>query len=313
MEEFDPVEYKLLVHNPRISLRELAKNLDVSTPVVFHRLQEKMRSGSLLTFTTISTNYLNATMVTVFGTVDKERPFERIIDDLRDDGCVCYVAFCSPNMVIVTGILRQISDMEPFSKSVSSICQMSNPTLAIESLGRVGDNVPFQTVPADAILNDLDLRIISSLHHDCRKTCVKVAGQVGSSTKTVQKHIKKMVEKGLIEMWVLGDPAILRYVTTAIHVYVQEGVDVLSLAKELARRYPDEVYAFRRYLNLPNLISLASCHTTTSGLNRLVDELERDERIDKVMPNVVVRGVLFDTWRDEMLPKLVPPTSSGSV
>ena len=137
---------------------------------------------------------------------------------------------------------------------------MKDPTLAIELLGRIGDKVPFQTVRGEAALGALDLKIIGSLHHDCRKSSAKVAKEVGSSAKTVQKHINKMIKEGLIEMWVLGDPAVIRYATAAIHVHIREGVDLAALGMEMVRRFPNEVYAFRRYLNLPNLLSLASCH-----------------------------------------------------
>jgi DNA-binding Lrp family transcriptional regulator len=225
MGEFDPLEYRLLVQNPRISYRDLASKLGVSTPVLFNRLQQKFRSGSVSTFTTVSTNYLNATLVTVFGNIGTNKSIDCIINDLRQNGCVCYVAFCSANMVLVTGILHRTTDMEPFLKSVSEICQIAKPTLAIESLGRVGESVPFQSVPLDAKLSALDLKIISSLHHDCRKSCAKVANEVGASAKTIKKHIDRLIKEGLIEMWVLGDPAVLRYITTATHVHIQDGVD----------------------------------------------------------------------------------------
>ena len=119
MEEFDPLEYKLLVRNPRISYRDLANNLGVSIPVVFNRIQQKIRSGSLRTFTTISTNYLNASLVTVFGVVGRDGPIESMIDDLRKNGQVCYVAFCSPNMVIATGLLRHSDETDGFLESIS--------------------------------------------------------------------------------------------------------------------------------------------------------------------------------------------------
>jgi DNA-binding Lrp family transcriptional regulator len=304
MGDFDPREYLLLVQNPRISYRDLASKLGVSTPVEYKRMQQKCGSGALFTFSVISTSYLNATMVTVFGNTGTKRPIEDIIDDLRKNDCVCYATFCSANMILVTGLLRHTADMEHFLKFVSETCQMGEPTLAIESLGRVGDPLPFRQVSSEVKLSDLDLRIISSLHLDGRKSYGKISEEVGASTRTVQKHLERMIEEGSIEIWVLGDPAAIRYVTTAVHVHTKKGVNGNALGMEIIRRYPNEVYAFRRYCNLPNLISMSACHETMSGLNKLLDELAVDDRICNVVPNVVVRGALFDTWREKMLPKL---------
>jgi DNA-binding Lrp family transcriptional regulator len=304
MAEFDPLEYRLLVQNPRISYRDLASKLGLSTPQLFNRLQEKFRSGSLYTFTTISTNYLNATLVTVFGIAEMKRPMQCVIDDLRNNGCVCFTGFCSGNMVIITGLLHHPSDMEPFLRSISKICQIKKPTLAIDSLGRIGDSVPFQSVSTSSKLNALDLRIISALHNNVRKSNIQVAKEVGSSVKTVKKHIDRMIQEGLIETWVLGDPAVIRYISAATHVFMVEGVDGDVLGREIIRRFPDQVYAYRRYCNLPQLISLSSSHETASKLDQMLDELKKDGKILDVVPNVFIKVMVFDTWRERMLPKL---------
>jgi hypothetical protein len=74
------------------------------------------------------------------------------------------------------------------------------------------------------------------------------------------------------------------------------------LGLDIIHRLPEEAHTFRRYCNLPSLISMSACHETTAGLNKLLDDLVGGERISRVVPNVVVRGVLFDTWRERMLP-----------
>jgi DNA-binding Lrp family transcriptional regulator len=311
MAEFDPLEYRLLVQNPRISYRDLASKLGLSTPQLFNRLQDKYRSGSLYTFTTISTNYLNATMVTVFGIAEMKRPMQCVIDDLRNNGCVCFAGFCSGNMVIVTGLLHHPSDMEPFLRSISKICQLKKPTLAIDSLGRIGDSVPFQSVSTSSKLSELDLQIISSLHNNVRKSNTQVAKEVGSSVKTVKRHIDRMIQEGLIETWVLGDPAVIHYVSAATYVYIGDGVDGDVLGREIIRRFPDQVYAYRRYCNLPQLISLSSSHETASKLDQMLSELKTDDRILDVVPNVFIKVMVFDTWREGMLPKLENGTSQN--
>jgi DNA-binding Lrp family transcriptional regulator len=194
--------------------------------------------------------------------------------------------------------------MESFFRSVSKICQIKKPTLAIDSLGRIGDNTPFQSVSVNSKLSALDLRIISSLHNNARKSNTEVAKEVGSSVKTVKRHIDRMIKESLMEIWVLGDPAVIRYASAATYVYMGDGVDGDVLGREIIRRFPDQVYAYRRYCNIPQLISLSSCHETASKLDQMLDELKKDGRILDVVPNVFIKVVVFDTWREEMLPKL---------
>lgn len=181
---------------------------------------------------------------------------------------------------------------------------MKNPTLGIESLGRVGEQTPFRPVSPAVKLSELDLRMISSLHLDGRKSYGQIAREVGVTARTAQRHLERMIANGSIEIWVLGDPAVIRYITTAVHIYTKEGVNGNELGMDIIRRFPDEAYTFRKYCNLPNLISLSTCHKTTARLNSLLDELASDKRISSVVPNVVVRGALFDTWREKLLPKL---------
>jgi DNA-binding Lrp family transcriptional regulator len=304
MRDFDLQLYRLLVNDPRMPYRELASQMGVSTPVIYRYMQQECAAGRLSTVAVISASYLHATMVTISGQMDTKKPIEEVVDELRQDDSVIYVMLCSANMIYVSGLLRHKAEMDRFQEFVRDACQMRAPCLAVEALGRLGEVAPVQSVSSEEELSPLDLRIISSLHRDGRKTYDAIAKDVGASAKTARRHLDRMMTKGLIEIWVLGDPAPGRYLTTAIHVRANDGVDVNALGLDILHRFPDQVLTFRMYGNLPDTILVSASHETSSGLNKLLEKLVDDPRVCSVVPNIVFRVESFDTWREKMLPEL---------
>jgi DNA-binding Lrp family transcriptional regulator len=304
MNELEYKAFSLLVQNPRISYREMGSRLGISTTVVHKFMQLAYQSRAFNTVAVISTSYVKATMVTISGRMETERSIDEIVEDLRRNDNVLYYMICSSNMLYVAGLMRRTNDMGPFLKFVRETCHMKEPILAIESLGRLGDLVPFDPIAPEVKLSKLDLRIISSLHFDARKSYGDVAAEVGVTARTVRKHLERMIAEGSIELWVFSDPTLSPYITTAVQVHTRDGVDGNALGLELVRRFPKQIYTFRRYCNLPNLIVVSTLQDSTACLNDLLAELTSDERVQKVVPNVVISVCRLDTWREKLLPKL---------
>jgi DNA-binding Lrp family transcriptional regulator len=302
MIKLDVQLYQLLNLDPRMPYRELANRLGTSTPAIHKRLQALTAAGVLRTATIISTSYLNASIVSIFGHIEAKQPVEEIINKLRKNECFSGAILCASNNIFIIGMLRRPTDMESFHSFVRETCQMKHTTLAIDYLNEFDNVVPSPPVAPEVKLSALDLRIVSSFHYDARKSYDKVAAEVGVSARTVRKHLERMIAEGSIELWTVVNPAANPDFFTIIRVDTKEGVDRDALGIDLMRRFPEQVTIFRTFCNLPNLIQIGSIHTKMSELYELIDILTKDDRVTSAVPHVLIRWWWSDTWRDEIIP-----------
>ena len=308
MDEFDLHLYHLLLRDPRMPLRELAERLGISLQAVHKRMQALHEAGIFVgTSAAIPSNYVNATNVFIFGRMEGDRQLNEVIADLGRNDAVGYVMLCSGNVLYVSGTLRRTVDMGPFQEFVNQTCCMKSSTMAIESLGRVGEVRPAEPLAAETRLSSLDLKIIASLKDDARKPYALVAEEVGVTARTVRQRIDRMIDEGSVELTPKVDPTHARTISSVIHVYVKEGVDRNALGIEIMQRYPATVLFFRSYCNIPDMISVATNHPEMSSLFSAMDALFDDQRVRMAIPNVVITAWGFDTWKEKLLP---PPKKS---
>lgn len=305
MDEFDIELYHLLIRDPRLPYRELAERMNISLQAVHKRMHALLEAGILVgTGAAIPDSYFNATAVFIYGRIDSDRPLKEIISDLSKNDAIGFVMLCSSNYIYVSGVLRRVADMEQLHEFVMKTCGLKDSTMAIESLGKVGDVKPSKPMDPETKLSPLDLRIISSMKNDARKPLEQIGEEVGATARTVRQRLDRMLEEGSIELRVLVNPTESTTMTSVIHVYTREGVGRNAFGVELMQKYPTNVLFFRSYINIPDMISLAGNHPTTAAFNVTMRMLVDDERVKKVVPNVVITAWSFDTWKEKMLPKL---------
>jgi DNA-binding Lrp family transcriptional regulator len=305
MDEFDLHLYHLLLRDPRMPLRELAERLGISLQAVHKRMQALRDAGILVgTGAAIPGIYVNATNVFVFGRMEGDRRLSDVVAGLGKNDSVGYVMLCSGNVIYVSGTLRRTVDMGEFQEFVNRTCSIKTSTMAIESLGRVGDVKPAEPLAPEIRLSPLDLRIIASLKNDARKPYAQIGEEAGVTARTVRQRLDRMMEEGSVELILKIDPTYARTISSVIHVYTREGIDRNALGIELMQRYPATVLFFRTYCNIPDMISVATNHPTMSALFEAMGALYNDPRVMNAAPNVVITAWEFDTWKEKMLPPL---------
>lgn len=294
--------YHLLLRDPRMPLRELAERMGISLQAVHKRMQALLEAGILVgTGAAIPGNYLNATSVFIFGCMEGEKPLHQVVADLAKNDSVGYVMLCSGNVMYVSGLLRRSVEMDQFREFVRKTCSMKDATMAIDSLGRVGEVRPAEPLAPEIKLSPMDLRIIASLKDDARKPYAQVGEEIGATARTVRQRLDRMIEEGSVELILKVNPTYARTVNSVVHVFTRDGVDRNILGIELMKRFPASVLFFRSYCNIPDMISVATNHRMMSSLFETMDILYEDKRVTKAIPNVVITAWEFDTWRERIL------------
>ena len=86
------------------------------------------------------------------------------------------------------------------------------------------------------ILDKNDLTILPTLARDCRTSYSTIGSQIGLSSKSVKARVKKMVDNGVIEKFVVRvNPAAFGYRTALVLVKTSHGItkdDVIQRVKE---------------------------------------------------------------------------------
>ena len=295
--------YHLLVQDPRISYRELAERTGVSLQAIHKQVQAMQEEGVLNgSIAMLSSSYLNAIDVFVYGRAEGDIKSSELVDSLRQDDRIGYVMYCASGMVYVTGILKRAAEMDDFVQMVKRTCHMSQATLAIETMSRAGDMSPHRVLGDDVKLSPLDLRIVSAMRFDARKTYQQLAEEVGVTARTVRQRVERMLEEGTVLLVLLFDSTRGQSISSVIHVHFKEGVDRNAFGAELMNEHQDEVLFYRIYANIPDMIVVATNHERIGELYQMTEMLEKDKRVRSVRPDIVLSAWGMETWRDRVLP-----------
>jgi DNA-binding Lrp family transcriptional regulator len=100
MDEFDVALYHLLLRDPRLTYRELAKRMGISLQAVQKRMKNLLDEGVLVgTGAAIPFRYLNATSVFICGWMGTDRPLREVVKELGRTGEIGFVMLCSNNVM----------------------------------------------------------------------------------------------------------------------------------------------------------------------------------------------------------------------
>ena len=148
-------------------------------------------------------------------------------------------------------------------------------------------------VPTDRpVLDELDWRLLARLQSDARVSTAELARQLRLSPPGVQKRIRRLEEKGVVE----------RYVTVINREAV--GLDLLCFVLiMLAHHRPDSVRRFRA--GIAKMPEVLECHQLTGefdclmklvvgnhdDLQRFLERLMRVGGVDRVRTSIVLNEV----------------------
>lgn len=300
MDEMDLRLCMLLLDDPRASYRALADHLGISVQAVHRRIQALRTRGVIAGFSAnISMEYLGAIRVDVVGQTQIDS-MDDVLAALRKDDRVVTTLEASGHLLYVNGVLRDISELDSFVEFVRRAAAMPKTTVAIESGGPWVPPRAKGRAEARA-LSDLDIRIIRALHTDARKSTTDVAAEIGVSAATVRRRLDTLIRDHAIEFIADIDPTYAGDVSSIMGVTLEDGADRAKVAAQLLQKFRPRIVYCIQFGNLPSYLVCATWTKTVNHLHGLVQEVEKQDGVRKVVANVPVAGYRFTSWRDKLL------------
>ena len=309
----DDTDRKLLIllsGNPRLHFRQIASELRISRQAVHHRINALREAGVIQgSHAGVSVSYLDAVPVSVWGR-SKTSSIEKTLDRLAESEFTRRVVVTGGNYLYVVGYLRNISELSGFAEFVKQIAEMPEPTVGIYS---VDDGLMPYSVDGSGErkeiakpLTPLDLKIIATLKGDARRPIADIAKMVGVSTKTVRRHMEKMISDGSIEMGMPMDLASGGDLLLVMHVNLKEGASKRTVGKRLLSKHYIRDQYVRTFSNLPNLLIWVFWCGSMAQIRTALRETDHDEDVESVMLNFSYLERIYPTWRDKLTPDLAP-------
>jgi len=312
LEEMDDTDRKLLLlisGEPRMHSRQLAKRLGISRQTVHQRMQVLTENGVLKGIdAVISTHYLDAVHVSVFGRSNTSS----IHETLRKLGASEFtrsVIVAGENFLYVGGVLRNVVELEKYSEFVKRTAEMPAPSVGISNLD--DDIMPPTSADGGRSKHEyreltlLDLRIIASLKANVRRPAADIAHSLGVTSKTVRRHLEDMLSEGSLEFDVPWDLMPGEDMFTLMQVILREGADKGMVGRRLLTKHPGPNLYVRSCCNLPSYLLCILCSDKMTEIRRVIRDIEEDERVLSVTPNLLYIEQTYPTWRDRLLE--VPP------
>ena len=296
MDKTDVILCQLLLANSRLSYRELAEKLDLSVTAVHNRIQSLIELGIIRKFTAKPSIYAqNAVHIFIYGN-SKTNSIRDLSAKLQKNGSIYWLSVGGGNVLYLGAYLKNIAELEPLARFVKEKAEMPEPTVGIT----FSPIPPFlKNAKIDAVLCELDYKIIRSLKDDSRKATSVIAEELGVSAKTVSRRLTRMINNYLIEFSIDWYPDASNDIISAFHIRLKQDANPNTPDVIIQKYYPNTLF-YWGFSNIPNEYIFFVWTPTSKELKELRDKIEQEPTIQSVAPNIIFTGYIFHSWRDEI-------------
>jgi DNA-binding Lrp family transcriptional regulator len=297
MDKIDIILCQLLLGNSRLSYRELADTLNLSVTAIHKRIQELIESGIIRKFTAkLSLFQLNALHVLISGS-SKLNSVQRLPEKLESNGLIYWLAIGGGNDLYIGAYLQDINELETLVSFVRDTAQIPEPTVGITTYPKQHGLIPD---PEKRTLYPLDYQIIASLENNSRKATSEIAEELHVSAKTVRRRLTRMTENRLIELSMEWYPDASNDIFSVLHVRLKPETNKNTM-NMLFQKYTPNIVFYWGLSNIPNTFISVVWTNRVKDLQRIRENLEKEATVQSVAPNILYRGYIFRTWRDQLL------------
>jgi len=289
---------RLLMRNSRTPYSELGKELGLSPQVVHRRVQSLIDMDIIRgTYATPSFKALGAMWVLVHGW-SRANSMNEMAQALKEVPQVALVQVASGNYVYVHGSVRDAVGLADLVSAVQQKAMVSDPQVGI---------VP--TTPSEgARLSPMDLRIIKALSNDTRRPVNELAEELGTTSKTVRRHLDRLMEEDLVLLSIHWQPDTMGDMVSQIHLTLKEGVPNEKAAFLIIKKYAPGIMRSYTFSNMPGLIILTYCSSNAQEMQKICQELEEEGIFIKVVPNVLRALYHYPKHREAALQEMFKKT-----
>lgn len=293
----------LLLVNSRLSYREISNYLGLSVNAVYKRIQNLIDLDIIQKFTARINPYaVNAIYAFIFGE-SKGENMNLIASKLGEHENTYNIILSSRNYLYIGAQLKTIHELDAYSSFVSQIAEIQNPSLGLlhgvyySSPERY--NVPISRTMS-MNLDKLDIEIIRSLKNDSRKPISEVADDISSTSNTVRRRLNRMIKEGLIELSIQFNPVSSNDIFALLQISLSHSSNKEEMAQYIVDNYQPNLFFCWSFSNLPNFLLCYTWCNTMNELNEIIQKLKK-EKVESVIPDVLFKGLFYDTWKEKML------------
>ncbi len=299
MDEIDFTISLLLMANSRTPYSKFAEMFNMSVNSIHKRVKSMVELGVIKNFNARlgSLNFSNYTGILFFG-VSKTKDPKSTMEKIGVHDCIFNVTQASSNLFYIHACFNNITKLESLVSFIRQVGQINELTVCIHS--SYGENSIEDL--GDISLSKLDYLIIHALKENSRKPIVEISDEIGSSTKTVKRHLNRLIEKKLVDLSIDWYPDKTAEFLSFVQIYLEPSnvIDKINLLKDLRKQFGSKILFSWMFGNLPNLLII--CFWT-----RIMKELQEIETnlmskgFESVKVTILLEGKNFPSWVDQYL------------
>jgi DNA-binding Lrp family transcriptional regulator len=283
----------MLLANSRLSYREMADQLGISANAVHKRIQSLEAQGIIRRYTTkLSLFGLRAFMVHIYGRSEAVH-MDKVREAVSRDDHTYWFCLASGNFVYIGAYLRNLNELVPYTEMVKRECRIQSPSVGIVA--------PLEPNPGiDLTVLSIDYRIAQELSDDSRRDISHVSERLGISAKTARRRLQRMTDLKLVEQSIEWYPDASNDVIAIFHMKIRDGYGTMEAFRSVNSYRPNLLFQ----VIYPNIPGLVLCYIWTNNfrdLKVILDRMEKEPFCDHVIPNILLTGYIFDTWRERLL------------
>ncbi|MCY3413016.1 MAG: Lrp/AsnC family transcriptional regulator [Candidatus Heimdallarchaeota archaeon] len=290
MDEVDLHIMQLLTINSRLTNRELADATSLSVSAVHKRIKSLEENQVITAYIARpSIIALNSIPVVIFGR-SKAKSMKIIKELLGSHENIFSIAIASGNMIYISGMLRNISELQ-----VISTFAQSEGLLDDYQVGLV--NEPYGS-PVQ--LSPTEFKILKSLNRDARKSLVDVAKDIGSSAKTVRRYLEEMIDEQKVSFTIEWAPLYQQSFISVFHIYTTASQNTSEMVQKLIEKFSNNLVVCVSFGNIPNFILLETWSPSARDSQDILEELQ-EEGFTDIIPHVLLSINWFSNWIDDLI------------
>ena len=314
MDEIDFGICMMLVVNSRIPYRELAETFKMSVNSIHKRIKSMVDIGIIQNFNTKLSfrNFSNPINVIMFGSSKIENK-AGLLQKLGDHESIYNVTQASDHLFYIHALIKNFQGLDPLVSFVRQKGEINDLEIGLVSTVPTPNAPQTSKVnqvsyrddieePSAVTLSKLDFLIINALKNNSRKPLFDIADEVGVSTKTVRRHLDRLIENTLVDFSIDWYPDKSAVIISIIILKMNPSaeVDKTKLLGELRKDHGQTILFSWVFSNLPNSMLVCVWTHTMKELQEVEASLI-SKNFDSVNVTILVNGRMFPSWRDTYL------------
>jgi len=288
----DPLDNKILqilFLNARATNREIAESIDLSVSAVHKRIKA-LEEDKIITRYIARPSILAINSIPMVMIGRTKVAIDEALSELGAHDCIFGISVASGNILYISIMLRNISELQQITTFVTSTADLEDPIIGIV-------HEQYQENPVQ--LSEYELKIIKSLNQDARKSLNAVADEIGSSVKTVKKNLDTMIKEQKVNFTIQWAPLYRESFVSVLHITTSQEMDVNIHIRQLYKKYDSNMIVCVAFANVPNFILLELWTQTPRESQQIVNDLQ--VIYPEVIPHILLSIHWYPNWMDAMV------------